>query len=756
MNRVLPQLVKPKNEPVAEFLGSLAPTGSYSLRQHRLGSWELQTNILHPGIYQFSVIADGTKFPWEKLYFPLEKYGNRTRLTGPWDFDLRAGNRPLVPSYWVELNGKRLGLWHFRRVTLEDIQRKIFRGRFTFLLESSGPVILRLTPYAETPIWISTALEKDFEDCLADPLPKHGTVPLYHLSARRWKELQENLQRPAWGFYRRAWEQTAEELDRGLSETTLSVSSGWNLWKDRNSARDVILYLVGEKMGKGKPYREKARTLLTELLDLPRWGGGWDGIVAEDCYGCDGDLHAMEPLRAAAIALHLLPSADPMRNRIVTRLRQQGRRFLDLALLQRDYWGGCLLQDHGWRSLLGFASTSLLLRGIVPEADLWARFAVPRVRRAMKVFPADGSIGETNYESLALVAPEWFSFRTLWKSVSGENLFETFPQFRKFPVFTQAWNASPESEALTGTNAYLHHLRQEYQDEAAASLLDQIFQRKDAMLRRQSDSMGTVEGLMVYAPEREVIAPQRMQKDGATFFESTGRMIYRDESMEFRLRLGTVTDPQKMTYLTNPNDKALTDFGRGHFHCTRDGEVIFGTPLSPYRLSAETRTCLLVNGKGQRGDIGYPMSLPAEVNLPPTTVCRQDTTCRRTLDLEIDLAAHYPEKAAVLEYSRRFSFRPGGLTILDRITCARPANLAWLFQFPENLSMENGGAGNFCFPNHPDIHFRIRSEELNPQFSFRKTPVVHSYMGTTMPHRHLRVNLAGRVRAAHIEFMLTW
>ena len=80
------------------------------------------------GLLQLSVIADASEFDWSELYFKLDRYGNHGELTGPWDFDLRDGNKPLMPAYWFELDGRRVGLWFFQRVLVGGHRGEVLPG----------------------------------------------------------------------------------------------------------------------------------------------------------------------------------------------------------------------------------------------------------------------------------------------------------------------------------------------------------------------------------------------------------------------------------------------------------------------------------------------------------------------------------------------------------------------------------------------------------------------------------------------------
>ena len=112
---------------------------------------------------------------------------------------------------------------------------------------------------------------------------------------------------------------------------------------------------------------------------------------------------------------------------MIDKLRLQGNRFLNLALLNRDYWGGSLQQDHGWKSLFGFGDAALHLLGILPEAQLWAAYVIPRLRRSVKVVPRDGVIPWSSYCSMFLYLDEPTAYRQALLALTGKDIFDDAP-----------------------------------------------------------------------------------------------------------------------------------------------------------------------------------------------------------------------------------------------------------------------------------------------------------------------------------------
>jgi hypothetical protein len=95
-----------------------------------------------------------------------------------------------------------------------------------------------------------------------------------------------------------------------------------------------------------------------------------------------------------AWALHMLTDdalgAD-RRARMLSKLAHHGNLFIDLALLNRDYWGGSLLQDHGRKSFMAFGIAALNLYGVIPQAERWLTYTLPRIRRSLDATRATAS-----------------------------------------------------------------------------------------------------------------------------------------------------------------------------------------------------------------------------------------------------------------------------------------------------------------------------------------------------------------------------
>src|SRR5690242_20086602 len=76
------------------------------------------------GLIRLAVDADASRFAWESLFVTLNQYGNVNERTGPWDFNLLEGNRPVLPAYWFYLDDRKIGLGYFNRPSARNIDQK--------------------------------------------------------------------------------------------------------------------------------------------------------------------------------------------------------------------------------------------------------------------------------------------------------------------------------------------------------------------------------------------------------------------------------------------------------------------------------------------------------------------------------------------------------------------------------------------------------------------------------------------------------
>lgn len=712
------------------------------------------------GLYQFSVIADAREFDWEQLYYPLHKYGNKGQRTGPWDFDLRHENKPLVPSYWVDVDGRRIGLWFFQRVSLEDIDHKRFRGKTAFRVPQAGEHELRLTPYQSVNIrWSSARIEVDPDDRLV-PLPKGMKDAPGNVAAAAWtdevfRELQRHALETTHAFYRAALERSFD----------------WAMRQERKYAEDIPL-LVAAHCLEGRPAAiENALELLDHFLALPCWGN-----PNPEGYGHNGDMHAGMTFRALAMAYHMIGDGlgEVRRKRLLDKLALQGNAFLDQALLNRDYWGGSLLQDHGWVSMFAFGAGVLHLLGVLPEARTWAEYIIPRLDRSLAAMPRDGVIPRSSYYSLDYYTDEPTHYRDALRALSERDIFDEAPVREIVPYLKAVTDESDctmqivlhgDKKKLSGGHAFLNAMALKYRDRDAARfhrLLAEQPEFESYHSRQRADFFqDPLWGFMSYRPTVKPADAETGPRRHLLHFDDSGLVHYRDDALGVVLALrcaptnGYHADPRADC----PCDHLASVPADGHFALHVHGVPLLVTPDFGYRLHSFMRTCLLVDGEGQYGDVGYPMSIPdwQDRGSRVDSVRWDQATGAGVARLDLRLA--YPDELGMAEYTREFVFtRERRIIVRDTVLFDGPHSLSWLFQGKRESGVALGDGMTSTFGTKPQVRIEPRSFGLDLQAAVTETDVVWAYSSTAgfKPFDHVRYDTTRPTESAVVEFHMTW
>jgi hypothetical protein len=737
-----------------------------------------------PGLYQFSVILDAREFDWEQLYENLNKFHNNNERTGPWDFSINFGATPLVPSYWVSRNGRRIGLWFFQRVSLEDIRDKRFRGRMAFYAE--GPTTLEFEPYQpgaagnkpsledvkhewtklakDTPAtsgrqpfngsglrWISALLEKDPEDLL-EPLPS---------------DMREARASPA---ARWADEAFWAPLRSGLAGSyaayagPLKSTAAWVMKKDEKNAEDVLMLFALARLDIEPRAMERALATVDSLVGAPTWGN-----PNPDGYSHNGDMGAMSALKALAWAWHAMAEemGPARRARVQEKLRLQGGIFFDLALLNRDYWGGSLIQDHGWRSMFGFGAAALHLLGVVPEAECWVRYVRPRLRRSLTAMPRDGVVPPSSWDVLGLYMNEVTQYRDTLLALTGEDIFEQ-PQFppiidclvASVPLPSPDSAARPATISMSGGNHFLNRMALKYRDGRASHLQHTLLTDAESPIAhpvlQHLYYLGAVQGIMSEYPGMPAPEPLASRTEHElTHFSDSGRVLYRDEGAYFVLSCGPFSGFNAYQHAHWPCDRLGTVPGEGHFLLAIEGVPLLCTPEISYKLQSISRTCLLIDGRGQYGDIGYPMSIPSKRHRgEQIREVRWDASANRGF-VRLDLQPAYEESLGLTHYTRDFLFEPRRITVRDTVVLGAPRSLSWLFQGQRDRGVAvEGLVARFGKGPFLCITPRTVGAELQP--SVHPTPIVYSYSSSFQSFDHARYDTKKPTGFTCVEFALTW
>jgi len=722
------------------------------------------------GLYQFSVIADGSGFNWNELYENLSKYGNKNIRTGPWDFSINGNLTPLIPSYWVSVNGRRLGLWFFQRITIPDLEAKRFRG--STALHLKGRSEIRFEPYRSFSVsWLSAKLENDIYDTCK-------VLPVISGNA-------EDLPGKKWGS-EKFWGTVKKRLNNNLSVYSVPVEKAcrWALEKKEkrssellmniqaSESHDLILLWTQYKLYGNTDALSKALGLIDYLLELPAWGN-----PQTDGYGHNGDFGAMYSLLWLSISLHVLERemGKSRRTRLIARLRMQGNIFYDLLLLHRDYWGGSIVQDHGWRSVWGFAAAALHLFSIIPESKRWLSLALGRIERCISAMPVDGTIPAHSYHSVLLYLHELTYFRDSYLAASGIDIFNE-PQFKILTDYISGLAEPSVFKAnsikhpgyrhlvqLLGGNYCLNRLAEKFSDRRLAWMSRKLavvpyFTQGHALWDCFS-RIGNVEGLLsdsLLLP----CAPDERKSINFSYFQDSGRVQYRNSrsGASFSLQCGPMSGYNAFIAAPGPCDNTALAPAAGSFGLGLYSLPFINDALKGYGLFSQLGSCLLINNSGQKNSIGYPMSIPSAQYSGVKIIRAVYTEKNKTGYVRLDLMPAYDDRN-LISYCRDFILCPGNeMHCRDHAITAKPANFSWLFQLPPSVEIKlkkksaviiNGGHSLCVVPDAVCGAVCKVSEQ--------DTPYIFGYSDySRTAYTHLRFDSVKKETEVCIDFSFTW
>lgn len=721
-----------------------------------------------PGLYQLSIIADARDFDWERCYVDLHEFNNHGERTGPWDFELHT-NRPLIPAYWVWLDGVRLGMWFFQRFALADIEKRVVRGRTAFQISKQGRHELRLIPFRKTKVrWLSVRLEPDPEDQL-QPLPSSLRNPAGKIPESRW--IDDDF-----------WVAQKQRLrsERGSAwQTPLRDAITWASQRDQSPngkvdgralpTFDIPLLVAGERLGWAAGGVQRSLELIDAAVALPYWGKAPDGA-----YGHNGDMSASLMLRALAWSLHIL-RADELgqvrRERLLEKLRFQGNRFVEQALLTRDYWGGSLRQDHGWRSIWTFSTAALLMHGMVPDAEHWLGWCLPRMRRSLRAMSRDGIIPPSSHECLFLYLDELAVCRHTLLGVADIDLYEFERESIKkivpyvldvfHPDSNTLLQSRPSTETapigIIGGLPFFGQMAEWMKDQLSAWFLQQQLGKTYEADRDVAYMSHTVFWSFFTAGEGVVSAakPEPAPRS-LTHYSDDGRVVFRDRAkdLSFYLRCGPNNGAHAYFHASGPCDRVETSAIAGHFTFYVGATPILATAPPGYRIQSNAGSILLIDGQGQIGDGTYPMSIPSWEH-PGHFIERVDGG-PDSGRVRMNLRDAYPAETGLLEYVREIIIHPDGrLTCRDSVVLQRPGCLAWLFQFDRAVgaSLEKNGPGCIIGSERKFL-LGPGATPVDLRVSLHKTNVVHSYSSAWHEYGHARYESVEPLTSATVDFDL--
>ncbi len=724
-----------------------------------------------PGLCQFTLILDADRMDWEELYVNLELFENHGARTGPWDFDIVHQNRPLVPSYWVTLDGEPLGLWYMQRVSLEDLAARRFRGRMAFHLATGGEHRLAFKPYRSLDVtWHAATLEVDPEDTLDSrqfELSDWGErCPAARWAdPKYWADLKARLEtthviyrEPLERMYRWLAYKITPKAKEGAAPGTWGFASP----VPTHQPDDILPLLAEYRLTGREGALTEALAAIDAVIALPHWGNPQEGA-----YGCDGDMGASHFLRALSWAWHAMRDllGDERRELLRAKLQLQGTRFFRQCLLHRDYWGGSVIQDHGKVSLAEFGTAALHLLGVLPDAATWTAYVIPRVQRSLDAMPRDGHIPPSSYSSPILYLDTPGYYREALLALTGEDTFDQ-PQFRAVVDYLFAGAAGYGREELVarfgkgqlmGAAHVLNRLATKFGDGRAAWLQRRRLDQPPFGFGHNIQEVGyyhaVLMGLLTHDPRIEPTPPGKADFAPLRFYPDSGAACYRDRGQDLDLNLacGPWCGYTAYRQAKGPCDRMEVLSGSGHFSVNVRGESALATPDGGYRLRYHTRNLLLVDDQGPSGDVGYPMSIPSFTDRgEEIEVARWDDEEGAGF-VRLQLAPAYDAALGMLRYTRDFVLRPGQpLVIRDQVVFDRPHHLAWHFHGRRDIGVKLVEPLTAAFGSL--LQLAAASAESPLQASLAPTEVVYSYSSQRHTFDHVRFATAGAVTQALVEF----
>lgn len=731
-----------------------APLVSVPLEENSVGRRSFRFHAM-PGLMQLSLFFDAADFDWEGTYQVLNAYGNTNQRTGPWDFDLATAG-PLVPSYWVWLDGKKLGLWYAQRVMIEDIADKRFRGRMAFEVTHRGEHELVFEPYRKVDVkWLSAMLESDPEDTLAQV---KEIAPPSALPVAKWADAN------FWAEQKRKLATTHVVYQAALKKTF-----DWAMNANDPHAHYISALVAAHGM-EGRPGAiEKALRLVNHFVNLPAWGR-----QREDVYGHNGDIGAGDTLINMAWAYHMLKShmSHADQKKLLDKLEYQGNAFVTQTLLMRDYWGGSVIQDHGRKAVFDFGAAALHLWGVIPAAERWVSYIVPRCQRGLDAAPPEGVIPPSSYYAIFAYAHHATWYRDALLARTGRDILDE-PSLRNLPGYVAKIMHEPTRsmmvvarEPLVGGQAIMAYVASKFQDAEAARVHRMLLDLVDMDFYHGSVNvgyfLGPLWGFFAFDPSRtpSPAPPPPANRTQLLWFEDAGFAQFRNDKAGAVLSIfcGPWLGYHAQRKAPGPCDRMECNIGAGHFVLFLDGDPLLCTPDTGYRMRSALRSIMLVDGKGQIGDVGYPMSIPSMPHRGEEIEHARWDAASRTGLIRLNLTRAYGRELGVSHYTRQFIVSDERKIICrDHVVLVEPRKLSWLFQHKNSAGHTFDGLA--CTVGQgPRVTIAPMSLDTEFAASVERTDVVFSYASASgfKPFDHVKYDTAAPVRSVCVDFALSW
>ncbi|MDF2718402.1 MAG: Heparinase II/III-like protein [Paenibacillus sp.] len=314
---------------------------------------------------------------------------------------------------------------------------------------------------------------------------------------------------------------------------------------------------------------------------------------------------------------------------------------------------------------------------------------------------------------------------------------------------------------LVGGCAFLNAIAAVHRDGRAAYIARTTIARKIGRFyagpEEQAYYASALWGLL---QEDEGVEPVRQieRKTTVHFWEDSGVAHYRDpdDDIVLSVKCGPSMGYNAYRRAAGPCDRLGLGPDAGHFMIAVKGRPLLTTPDSGYSLQTGIRSCLLIDGAGQKDDIGYTMSVPSYRYAGEEIRTVHWDDANGSGRIRLDLTAAYPEPSGVTYYFREFIVEKGKpIVVRDCIALDQERKLTWLFQTKREYGVRIVGLqGELGGPM--GIRFGPRDGSAVPlMVSVEETPVVWSYVSHShfQPFDAIRYETSAPVRAVAIDFV---
>jgi hypothetical protein len=412
------------------------------------------------------------------------------------------------------------------------------------------------------------------------------------------------------------------------------------------------------------------------------------------------------------------------------------------------------------------------LYGVLPEAGQWLEYLLPRLDRAIAAMPRDGVIPPAVHMSLDFYVEEPTEYRAALLSLTGRDIFDA-DSFRAIVDFTDASLnerdmvlenvAHGDQSPLTAGSAFLNAMASKCRDGRAARISRLVAAHTPSWFFHNRQKVNhycdKLRGFMSYDPSVRPLSPCRPERL-LLHFEDSGFVRYADENLgvSLSLRCGPLNGRHAYRHSTCSCDRLGDAPGAGHFVLNLRGKPRLVTPESAYRLHTFLRSCLLVDGKGQKGDVGYPMSIPSVPDYGEEIESAEWDDDSNQGRIRLNLKPAYPDSMGMASYMREFVFT-GARKILvrDEVVLDSPHALSWLFQSKREFGIRLDGL-RARFGEEPALVLEPSAFGVDLRAAVCETDVVWAYATPTggRPFDHVRYDSLGPTASAMAEFALSW